>query len=389
MPSAILNKPGALTPEETAIVRQHPETGAQMLLHEVFSPVTRAIVREHHERWDGLGYPEGLSGNKIHQLARIAAVADVYDAVTSERPYKPAQAPHVGVEVITSQSGTAFDPEVVEVFRRIVHPYPVGSEVEVPGAGTGVVAAVDAPTRPTGPLRALRRRRAPTSRPAGRAARGVARRRTTLDVMVHDVLHNPLEPPFPEGLERAIFGMGCFWGAERMFWQAPGVWTTAVGYAGGYTPQPSYEQVCTGRTGHAEVVLAVFDPAATSYEEMLRIFWEGHDPTQGIRQGNDVGHPVPLGDLLDDRGAARRGAGVEGDVPGAPEGGGPRRDHHGDRAGRRVLLRRALPPAVPPQGAQRLLRPGRDRASAARSGGRSAQVPAEPRVWKGQTPFQT
>ena len=107
--------------------------------------------------------------------------------------------------------------------------------------------------------------------------------------MVHDVLHNPLEPPFPEGLERAIFGMGCFWGAERMFWQAPGVWTTAVGYAGGTTPQPSYEQVCTGRTGHAEVVLAVFDPAATSYEEMLRIFWEGHDPTQGNRQGNDVG----------------------------------------------------------------------------------------------------
>jgi peptide-methionine (S)-S-oxide reductase len=107
--------------------------------------------------------------------------------------------------------------------------------------------------------------------------------------MVHDVLHNPLEPPFPEGLERAIFGMGCFWGAERMFWQAPGVWTTAVGYAGGSTPQPTYEQVCTGRTGHAEVVLAVFDPAATSYDEMLRIFWEGHDPTQGNRQGNDMG----------------------------------------------------------------------------------------------------
>ena len=150
VPAAILNKPGALTPEETAIVREHPETGAQMLLHEVFSPVTRAIVREHHERWDGLGYPEGLSGTKIHQLARIAAVADVYDAVTSERPYKPAQAPHVGVHVVTSQAGTAFDPEVVDVFRRIVHPYPVGSEVEVPGAGTGVVAAVSAddPDRP-------------------------------------------------------------------------------------------------------------------------------------------------------------------------------------------------------------------------------------------------
>src|SRR5256885_7385780 len=105
----------------------------------------------------------------------------------------------------------------------------------------------------------------------------------------HVVLGNPLLPPFPEGLERAVFGMGCFWGAERLFWQAPGVWTTAVGYAGGYTPNPTYEEVCSGSTGHAEVVLAVFDPAQTSYEQMLRIFWEGHDPTQGMRQGNDLG----------------------------------------------------------------------------------------------------
>ena len=105
----------------------------------------------------------------------------------------------------------------------------------------------------------------------------------------HEVLGNPLLPPFPEGLERAVFGMGCFWGAERMFWQADGVWTTSVGYAGGYTPNPTYEEVCSGSTGHAEVVLAVFDPGKTSYEEMLRIFWEGHDPTQGMRQGNDVG----------------------------------------------------------------------------------------------------
>jgi peptide-methionine (S)-S-oxide reductase len=105
----------------------------------------------------------------------------------------------------------------------------------------------------------------------------------------HEVLGNPLLPPFPEGLERAVFGMGCFWGAERMFWQADGVWTTAVGYAGGYTPNPTYEEVCSGSTGHTEVVLAVFDPGQTSYEEMLRIFWEGHDPTQGMRQGNDVG----------------------------------------------------------------------------------------------------
>jgi peptide-methionine (S)-S-oxide reductase len=105
----------------------------------------------------------------------------------------------------------------------------------------------------------------------------------------HDVLGTPMQPPFPAGLELAVFGMGCFWGAERLFWQAPGVHTTAVGYAGGITPNPTYEEVCSGRTGHAEVVLVVFDPAKTSYEEMLRLFWEGHNPTQGMRQGNDVG----------------------------------------------------------------------------------------------------
>jgi peptide-methionine (S)-S-oxide reductase len=105
----------------------------------------------------------------------------------------------------------------------------------------------------------------------------------------HEVLGTPLTPPFPEGFERIVVGMGCFWGAERMFWRADGVYTTAAGYAGGLTPNPTYEEVCSGRTGHAEVVLAVFDPAKTSYEEMLKIFWEGHDPTQGMRQGNDVG----------------------------------------------------------------------------------------------------
>jgi peptide-methionine (S)-S-oxide reductase len=105
----------------------------------------------------------------------------------------------------------------------------------------------------------------------------------------HEVLGNPLAPPFPEGLERAVFGMGCFWGAERLFWETEGVWTTAAGYAGGFTPNPTYEEVCSGSTGHAEVVLVVFDPAKTSYAEMLRIFWEGHDPTQGMRQGNDLG----------------------------------------------------------------------------------------------------
>ncbi len=105
----------------------------------------------------------------------------------------------------------------------------------------------------------------------------------------HAVLGTPLKPPFPEGFERAIFGMGCFWGAERVFWQAPGVFTTAVGYAGGFTPNPSYEEVCSARTGHTEAVLVVFDPHATSYGELLRLFWENHNPTQGMRQGNDVG----------------------------------------------------------------------------------------------------
>ena len=105
----------------------------------------------------------------------------------------------------------------------------------------------------------------------------------------HLVLGTPLQPPFPDGFEQAVFGMGCFWGAERTFWQADGVYTTAVGYAGGFTPNPTYEEVCSGRTGHAEVVLVVFDPAKTSYETMLALFFEGHDPTQGMRQGNDVG----------------------------------------------------------------------------------------------------
>jgi peptide-methionine (S)-S-oxide reductase len=105
----------------------------------------------------------------------------------------------------------------------------------------------------------------------------------------HFVNGHPLVAPFPEGLERAVFGMGCFWGAERKFWELPGVFTTAVGYAGGETPNPSYREVCSGMTGHAEVVLAVFDPAKVSYGELLRIFWESHDPTQGMRQGNDVG----------------------------------------------------------------------------------------------------
>jgi len=105
----------------------------------------------------------------------------------------------------------------------------------------------------------------------------------------HFVNGHRLTPPCPAGLEQAMFGMGCFWGAERFFWQAPGVYSTAVGYAGGYTPNPTYREVCTGMTGHTEVVLVVFDPKQTTYEAMLKIFWENHDPTQGMRQGNDAG----------------------------------------------------------------------------------------------------
>ena len=105
----------------------------------------------------------------------------------------------------------------------------------------------------------------------------------------HYVNGHPLKAPFPAGLEQAVFGLGCFWGAERKFWQIPGVYTTAVGYAGGYTPNPTYEEVCTGRTGHTEVVLVVYDPKQLSYEKLLKVFWEAHDPTQGMRQGNDVG----------------------------------------------------------------------------------------------------
>jgi peptide-methionine (S)-S-oxide reductase len=105
----------------------------------------------------------------------------------------------------------------------------------------------------------------------------------------HFVNGAPLKPPFPEGLEQVVFGLGCFWGAERKFWQTPGVYSTSVGYAGGHTPNPTYEEACSGRTGHTEVVLVVYDPKQVSFETLLKVFWESHDPTQGMRQGNDVG----------------------------------------------------------------------------------------------------
>lgn len=115
-------------------------------------------------------------------------------------------------------------------------------------------------------------------------------RSTPLPVPAHHYVNgNALEGPFPAGLQQAIFALGCFWGAERRFWQQPGVWSTAVGYAGGLTPNPTYEEVCSGLTGHTEVVLVVFDPQQTSYQALLKVFWEAHNPTQGMRQGNDIG----------------------------------------------------------------------------------------------------
>ena len=122
---------------------------------------------------------------------------------------------------------------------------------------------------------------------AGDALPGRTRR--TPVIGRHFVLGTSIEPPFPDGMELALVGMGCFWGAERLFWTAGGVHTTAVGYAGGHTPNPTYEEVCSGMTGHNEVVRVVFDPEVTSFEDIMRIFWEGHDPTQGMRQGNDRG----------------------------------------------------------------------------------------------------
>ena len=188
----------------------------------------------------------------------------------------------------------------------------------------------------------------------------------------HEVLGTPLRPPFPAGLEQIVVGMGCFWGAERVFWRLDGVYTTAVGYAGGYTPNPTYEEVCSGSTGHTEAVLVVFDPARISRDEILRAFWEGHDPTQVMRQGNDVGtqyrSAIYTADA-DQKAAAEASREAYGAALAAA---GQARDRHGDRAGRPVLLRRVLPPAVPRQEPQRLLRPRRHGRRLPRRAGRAA-----------------
>ena len=153
--------------------------------------------------------------------------------------------------------------------------------------------------------------------------------------------------------------MGCFWGAERKFWQAPGVWTTAVGYAGGHTPNPTYEEVCSGTTGHTEVVRVVFDPARVAYDALLKIFWESHDPTQGMRQGNDVGTQYRSAIYWYGEEQRKAAEASRERVRARARAGGLRPDHHRDPRGAEVLLRRGLPPAVPAQEPGRLLRPRR------------------------------
>jgi HD-GYP domain-containing protein (c-di-GMP phosphodiesterase class II) len=151
IPESILNKPGKLTPEEWELVKTHPVAGASMLSSERVSPLTRSVVRDHHERWDGLGYPAGRKGEETHQFARIAAVADVYDAITADRPYQPATAPHIGVKAIREGAGTQFDAEIVEHFLRIAMPYPVGYTITLPGDMSGAVVGVD-PDEPEYPV---------------------------------------------------------------------------------------------------------------------------------------------------------------------------------------------------------------------------------------------
>ena len=178
----------------------------------------------------------------------------------------------------------------------------------------------------------------------------------------HFVNGNPLKGPYPAGLETAIFGMGCFWGAERKFWElGDGIYTTAVGYAAGPTPNPTYEEVCSGRTGHNEVVLVVYDPKKISYEKLLKTFWENHDPTQGMRQGNDVGTQYRSGIYTTSPAQKKAARGIEGDVRQGAGRQALRRDH--DRNSRRagVLLRRGLPPAVSGEEPDRLLRARRHR----------------------------
>ena len=196
----------------------------------------------------------------------------------------------------------------------------------------------------------------------------------------HFVLGTPMAPPFPAGTEQLVVGMGCFWGAERAFWTLPGVHTTAVGYGAGLTPNPTYEEVCSGRTGHNEVVLVVFHPEQISLEEILKAFWEGHDPTQGMRQGNDMGTQYRSG-IYTSNDAQRQAAEASREAYAeALEQAGPRRgDHHRDRARGRLLLRRGVPPAVPGEEPRRLLRPRRHRRLVPGRADASGLIQARPR----------
>ena len=151
VPGEIMTKPGKLDAEEWALMRTHPDAGVALLDSATVSPLVRSVVRDHHERWDGSGYPRGLSGERIGGFPRLAEIADVYDAVTSQRPYAPAEPPHVGVRIIADGAGTSFDPVIARVFRKVVMPYPVGTEVTLPDGRIGVVATVDA-DRPDEPV---------------------------------------------------------------------------------------------------------------------------------------------------------------------------------------------------------------------------------------------
>ena len=177
----------------------------------------------------------------------------------------------------------------------------------------------------------------------------------------HTVLGTPIDAPVPTGYEEVVVGMGCFWGAERIFWKLPGVWTTAVGYAGGHTPNPTYEEVCSGRTGHTEVVRVVYNPAKIGFDEVLKAFWEGHDPTQGMRQGNDVGTQYRSAIYWSTDAQRDAAESVEEDVRGVSGRSRLQRRHHRGPAVARTVVRRGLPPAVPGQEPLRLLRPGRHR----------------------------
>jgi methionine-S-sulfoxide reductase len=172
----------------------------------------------------------------------------------------------------------------------------------------------------------------------------------------HYVNGSRLTPPFPEGMELAMFGMGCFWGAERKFWQMPGVYSTAVGYAAGFTPNPTYQEVCTGMTGHNEVVRVVFDPQQVSYSDLLKTFWENHNPTQGMRQGNDVGTQYRSGIYVYSPQQTAIGGTISGCLPKGTECRWLWHHHHGNFGCAGVLLRRSLPPAVPGKKSWGLLR---------------------------------